>query len=157
MSGKGKSQGKQVVAQNRKARHDYTIEETYEAGIVLQGSEVKSLRNGKANITDNYVGMDGEELMLFNAHIPEYTEANRMNHYPKRPRKLLMHRREINKLIGQIKTKGKTMVALSIYFNQKNFAKVEVALVSGKKQHDKRAAEKEKDWKRDKARLLKGS
>lgn len=145
-----------VVAQNRKARHDYTILETFEAGIVLKGSEVKSLRNGKANIQDTHAMEIGGEIFLLNAYIPEYREANRFNHGARQPRKLLLHRKEIRKLIGKIKVKGNTLVALSIYFNQRNRAKVELALVKGKKEHDKRATIKEREWKRDQGRILKG-
>lgn len=145
-----------VVAQNRRARHDYAILETFEAGIVLAGSEVKSLRTGKANIQDSHAMEVGGEIVLLNAYIPEYTQANRFNHTTRRPRKLLLHASEIRKLIGKVKTKGLTLVALSIYFNEKNRAKVELALVKGKKEHDKRAAIKERDWKREQGRVLKG-
>lgn len=145
-----------IVAQNRKARHDYTILETFEAGIALKGTEVKSLRTGKANIQDTYAIETAGEIFLLNAYIPEYGQGNRFNHETRRPRKLLLHKKEINKLLGRIKTKGLTLVALSIYFNQRNRAKVELALVEGKKQHDKRAAIKERDWKREQSRILKG-
>lgn len=143
-----------IVAQNRKARHDYFIEETLEAGIVLQGSEVKSLREGKANIIDAHALEAGGEMLLLNAYIPEYKGANRFNHEPRRPRKLLLHRKQINKLIGKVKISGMTLVALSIYFNEHNKAKVELALVKGKKAYDKRESEKERDWEREKGRLL---
>lgn len=149
-----KESEKRIVAQNRRARHDYFIEETYEAGIMLQGSEVKSLRDGKANMTDGYAGPSGDELFLFNVHISEYTQANQLNHNPTRPRKLLLHKREVSKLMGQVKTKGKTLIALSLYFDKNNRVKVELALASGKKQHDKREADKNRDWGRDKARLM---
>ena len=145
-----------VVAQNRKARHDYEILETFEAGIMLTGSEVKSLRTGKANIQDTHAMEVGGEIVLLNAYIPEYSKASHFNHESRRPRKLLLHAGEIRKLIGKIKTKGMTLVALSIYFNAKNRAKVELALVKGKKEHDKRAAIKERDWKREQGRVLKG-
>lgn len=145
---------KRVIVQNRRARHEYFIEDTWEAGIVLMGSEVKSLRDNKANIADSYAGPSGEELFLFNAHISEYKQANRMNHHPTRPRKLLLHKREINKLMGQVRTKGKTLVALSLYFDKNNRVKVELALASGKKQHDKRETEKKRDWNREKARMM---
>lgn len=143
-----------VVAQNRKARHDYAIEETFEAGIVLTGTEVKSLRQGRAAITEAYAGERGGELFLLNAHIPEYTAANRFNHEPRRPRKLLLHRREIAKLIAAVQRKGMTVVPLSVYFTATGLAKVELALARGKRTYDKRIAVKERDWKRQKARLL---
>jgi SsrA-binding protein len=146
-----------VVAQNRKARHNYFIEETVEAGIVLTGTEVKSLRNGKSNIVDTYAGESNGELYLFNAYIPEYDFAKAFSHQPRRPRKLLLKKREINKLLGKVKSKGRTMVALSVYFNKKGKAKVEIALVSGKKQHDKRQTEKDRDWGREKSRILKNA
>ncbi len=143
-----------VAAQNRKARHNYAIEETFEAGIVLTGSEVKSLRQGRAAINEAYAGERGGELFLFNAHIPEYTAASRFNHEPRRPRKLLLHRREIAKLIAAVQRKGMTVVPLSVYFNATGRAKVELALARGKRTYDKRVAAKERDWKRQKARLL---
>ncbi len=146
---------RKVIAQNRKARHEYFIEDTYEAGIMLQGSEVKSLRQGKVNIADAYGEPSSDGIYLLNAHIAEYTEANRFNHYPTRPRKLLMHRAELKKLLGKLKVQGYTFVPLSLYFNKKNIAKIEMALVKGKKLYDKRASEKEKDWKRDQQRMMK--
>lgn len=145
-----------VVAQNRRARYEYFINETMEAGLSLTGTEVKSLRTGKANITDAYAGAQGNELFLLNAHIPEYSQGNRFNHEPRRPRKLLLHRRQLNKLIGAIQRKGVTLVPLSVYFNEGGRAKLELAVVTGKKQHDKRAAEKDRDWQREKGRLLRG-
>lgn len=159
MSGKKKAppSEKFIVAQNRKARHNYFIEETYEAGIVLTGTEVKSLRGGKSNIIDSHASESNGELFLFNAYIPEYNFAKEFNHYPRRPRKLLLKKREINKLLGKVKNKGKTLIALSVYFNKKGKAKIELALASGKKQHDKRQAEKDRDWNREKARVLKNS
>lgn len=156
MNAKNDAPYKHVIAQNRKARHDYFIEETFEAGISLKGSEVKSLRSGKANITDAHAGEDKGELLLYNAYIPEYTQANQFNHSTRRPRKLLLHKREINKLMGKVKIKGYTLVALSLYFNAKNICKVELGLVKGKKQHDKRQTEKDRDWDRNKARIMKG-
>ncbi len=143
-----------MVAQNRKARHDYAIEETYEAGIVLTGTEVKSLRQGRAAITEAYAGEREGELFLLNAHIPEYTAASRFNHEPRRPRKLLLHRREIAKLIAAVQRKGMTVVPLSVYFTATGLAKVELALARGKRTYDKRIAVKARDWKRQKARLL---
>lgn len=149
-----------TVAQNRRARFDYEIVEILEAGIMLSGSEVKSLRFGKASITESYAGeMGGEfagELYLFNANIPEYLEANRFNHFPKRPRKLLLHKRQIRKFLGSVHKKGMTLVPLSIYFNERGKAKVEIALGKGKNVVDKRQTIKDRDWSRDKARILKG-
>lgn len=143
-----------VAAQNRKARHNYFIEDTLEAGIMLTGTEVKALRAGKSNITDAFATEQKGELFLVNAHIPEYGQGNRFNHPPRRPRKLLLHRRQINKLLGAIKREGTTIVPLSIYFNARGMAKVELGLATGKKQHDKRATAKARDWQRERARLL---
>ena len=145
---------RRIVADNRAARYHYTIEDTLEAGIALTGTEVKSLRGGKATIGEAYAGPSGNDLMLFNAYIPEYLEANRFNHDTKRPRRLLLHRRQINKLIGATQRQGYTVVPLKIYFNDKGRAKVELGLGKGKQAHDKREAVKERDWKRDQARLL---
>ena len=142
------------VAQNRKAGYNYFIEDTLEAGIMLTGTEVKSLRAGKSNITDAHAGDSGGELYLFNLHIPEYGQGNRFNHEPRRPRKLLLHKREISRLLGAIQRKGVTIVPLQIYFNKRGKAKVELGLATGKKQYDKRATEKERDWNREKQRLL---
>jgi SsrA-binding protein len=146
---------KKIIAQNRKARHDYFIEDSFEAGIMLVGSEVKSLREGNANITDAYADDKNGEIYLLGLHIGEYKGANRFNHQPRRPRKLLMHNSEIKKMFGKLKVKGYTLVPLSIYFNEKNMVKVEMGLARGKKQHDKRATEKERDWQREKARGIK--
>ena len=143
-----------VVADNRKARFNYEITDTVEAGIALTGTEVKSLRGGKATIGEAYAGPSGTDLMLFNAYIPEYLEANRFNHDTKRPRRLLLHRRQINKLIGATQRQGYTVVPLKIYFNDKGRAKVELGLGKGKQAHDKREAVKERDWQRDRARLM---
>ncbi|GJE51081.1 SsrA-binding protein SmpB [Methylobacterium radiotolerans] len=145
---------RRIVADNRAARYHYTIEDTLEAGIALTGTEVKSLRGGKATIGEAYAGPSGNDLMLFNAYIPEYLEANRFNHDTKRPRRLLLHRRQINKLIGATQRQGYTVVPLKIYFNDKGRAKVELGLGKGKQAHDKREAVKERDWQRDRARLL---
>ena len=143
-----------AAAQNRKARHDYFINERVEAGLVLVGTEVKSLREGRGNITESYAGEKGGEIFLFNAYIPEYGPASRFNHEPRRPRKLLLHKREARKLIGAAVRKGVTLVPLSIYFNDRGRAKVELALATGKRQHDKRATIKERDWNRQKQRLM---
>ena len=145
---------RRVVADNRAARFHYTIEDTLEAGIALTGTEVKSLRGGKATIGEAYAGPSGNDLMLFNAYIPEYLEANRFNHEPKRPRRLLLHRRQINKLIGATQRQGYTVVPLKIYFNDKGRAKIELGLGKGKQAHDKREAAKERDWQRDRARIM---
>jgi SsrA-binding protein len=145
---------RKVVADNRKARFNYEIVETYEAGIALTGTEVKSLRVGKATIGDAYAGPSGEEFFLFNAYIPEYLQANRFNHETKRPRRLLMHKRQINKLIGATQREGFTVIPLKIYFNDRGRAKVELGLGRGKKLHDKRETEKERSWNRERSRLL---
>ena len=145
---------RKLVAENRKARFNYEISETFEAGLALQGTEVKSLRQGKANIGDAYAGPSGDELFLFNVYIPEYLEANRFNHEPRRPRKLLLHRREINRLIGATQREGMTIVPLRLYFNPKGIAKVELGLARGKKLHDKRETEKKRDWERERGRLM---
>jgi len=143
-----------VVAVNRRARHDYHVEETLEAGIELLGTEVKSLREGKANIAESYASEEGGEFWLINAHIPEYGPANRFNHNPRRLRKLLLHRREIDKLAASVNRGGMTVVPLKLYFNSGGIAKVELGLAKGKKLHDKRETEKKRDWKREQARLL---
>jgi SsrA-binding protein len=144
-----------VVALNKRARFDYFIENTIEAGIVLYGSEVKSLRAGKGSIAEAYASDEGgDELFLINAFIPEYYEAGRFNHNPRRPRKLLLRRRELNRLLGQIRKKGMTIVPLSLYFNERGLAKLKLGLAAGKKQADKRQTEKERDWQREKGRLL---
>jgi SsrA-binding protein len=144
-----------VVAENRRARFDYAIDEVFEAGIALQGTEVKALRSGQGTIAESYAEVLDEQVWLVNANIPEFSHGNRFNHEPKRPRKLLLSRRQINKLHGAVARQGMTLVPLSIYFNSTGRAKVELALAKGKKDHDKREAIKERDWKRDKQRLLK--
>ncbi len=143
-----------LVAENRKARFNYEIGDTLEAGIALTGSEVKSLRSGRANIANSYATDDGGELYLINAHIAEYTQAGRTNHAPTRPRKLLLHRKEIGKLAGAIQREGMTVVPLKLYFNQRGIAKVLLGLAKGKKLHDKRDTEKRRDWDRQKGRLM---
>ena len=143
-----------VVAQNRKARHNYFIEETFEAGLVLTGTEVKSLRGGRSTIAESYVTANEGEAWLVNATIPEYASGNRFNHEPRRPRKLLMHRNQISKLIGAIQREGRTVVPLQVYFNERGRAKIEIALAKGKQAHDKRQTIKDRDWQRDKARLM---
>lgn len=144
------------VAQNRRARFDYQIEDTLEAGIMLTGSEVKSLRGGRASINESYAGESQGELFLFNVHIPEYKPAARFGHEPKRPRKLLVRRRELNRLLGLVRREGYTLVPLSLYFNPRGIAKLQLGLARGKRQVDKRETEKKRDWQREKARLLRG-
>jgi SsrA-binding protein len=143
-----------TVAENRRARYEYAIDEVFEAGIALTGTEVKSLRFGEGSIAESYAEVKDEQLWLINANIPEFSHGNRFNHEPKRPRKLLMHQREIGRLNGAITRQGMTLVPLSIYFNDRGRAKVELALAKGRKLHDKREHEKEKDWKREQGRLL---
>ena len=143
-----------VVAENRRARYDYAIEDKFEAGIALTGTEVKSLRFGEGSIAESYAQVSDEEVWLINANIPEFSHGNRHNHEPKRPRKLLLHQREISKLHGAVARQGMTLVPLSIYFNGRGRAKVELALARGRKAPDKRAHEKEKDWKREQGRLM---
>lgn len=149
------SQINRTIIQNRKARHDYFIEETYEAGIVLVGTEIKSLREGKGSINDSFASNIGVELFLFHSHIDTYEKANKLfNHEAKRPRKLMLHKSQVNKLLGKIKAKGYTLVPLSLYFNNKNKVKVELALAKGKHTYDKRAAVAAREWKLEKARAL---
>jgi SsrA-binding protein len=143
-----------IAAENRKARFHYAIDETIEAGIALTGSEVKSLRAGKASIAESYAAARDGELWLLNSNITEYKQAGRFNHAPKRPRKLLLHRRQINKLIGAVEREGMTVVPLKMYFNDKGRAKIEIALARGKKLHDKRESEKKRDWARERGQLL---
>jgi SsrA-binding protein len=144
-----------IVAENRKARFNYEIIDTYEAGIVLMGTEVKSLREGKANIAESYASDEGGEIWLINSYLPEYLQANRFNHEPRRRRKLLLSGREIHRLRSAINREGMTLIPLKIYFNDRGRAKLELALAKGKKLHDKRESEKERDWNRQKSRLLK--
>ena len=146
--------GPRIVADNRRARFNYEIVDALEAGIALTGTEVKALRGGKANIGDAYAGPSGEELFLFNAYIPEYLQANRFNHETRRPRRLLLHKRQINKLIGATQREGFTLIPLKIYFNDRGRAKVELGLGRGKKLHDKRETEKRRTWDRERARLM---
>ncbi|WP_066718052.1 SsrA-binding protein SmpB [Sphingomonas pituitosa] len=143
-----------TVAENRRARFDYFIEQTYEAGLVLTGTEVKSLRFGEGSIAEAYAEIKNEAVWLVNANIPEFSHGNRFNHEPKRPRKLLLNERQINKLHGAVAREGMTLVPLSVYFNSKGRAKVELALAKGKKTHDKRETIKERDWKREQSRIL---
>ena len=164
MSGKSKNKKKagtggqdgnyRVISDNRKARYNFEIEDVFEAGLVLQGSEVKSLRNGKANIAESYAAEENGELWLINAYIPEYLQANRFNHQPRRARKLLLKKREIARLIGAVQREGMTIVPLKLYFNARGIAKLSLALARGKKLHDKRQSAKDRDWSRQKARLM---
>ena len=160
MTGKNKKAGKKdpnnkTVAQNRKARFSYFIEEVMEAGVMLTGTEVKSLRTGQASINESYANVSGSEIFLVNAHIPEYTKSNaKWQHEVRRPRKLLLHKNQMDKLIGAVQRKGTTLIPLSIYFNNRGIAKVELGIATGKKQHDKRETEKERDWQREKSRVM---
>jgi SsrA-binding protein len=151
---KGDKTVRKIAADNRKARFNYEIGEVFEAGVALTGSEVKSLRAGKATIAESYADARDGEIWLVNSNIPEYRQANRLNHTPKRPRKLLLHKRQINKLIGAVEREGMTLVPLKVFFNDKGRAKVEIALAKGKKLHDKREADKKRTWNRERARVL---
>jgi SsrA-binding protein len=154
MASKAESRYK-IAAQNRKARFNYEIGETFEAGIALTGSEVKSLRTGKATIAESYADAHDGEIWLVNANIPEYKQSGpHNNHEPKRHRKLLLHKRQVNKLIGSVEREGMTLVPLKLYFNEKGRAKIEIALARGKKLHDKRETAKKRDWARQKSRLM---
>ena len=141
------------VAQNRRARHDYLIEDTIEAGLMLVGTEVKVLRQGLASINEAYATERGGEILLINAHFPTYPSA-RFNHEPRRPRKLLLHRREINKLMGAVKREGVTLIPLAIYFNPRGQAKLELGIAKGRRKADRREVEKARDWQRDRARIM---
>ena len=143
-----------VVAQNRKARHNYFIEETFEAGLVLTGTEVKSLRGGRSTIAESYITALEGEAWLVNATIPEYASGNRFNHEPRRPRKLLLRRREINRLMGAVKRDGMTILALAVYFNARGIAKLEIGLAKHRRKEDRREVEKARDWQRDRSRLM---
>lgn len=145
---------KKIVAQNKRASFEYFIEERLEAGIVLTGSEVKSIRERKVALADSHAAAENGELFLYNCHIAEYEKANRFNHATLRPRKLLLHKRELQKIFGKIKLKGYTLMALSMYFNKKNMIKVELGLAKGKKQHDKRQTIKDQDWQREQGRIM---
>ena len=155
MSAKKKELDRKVVAENRKARFNYEIVDTFEAGLVLTGTEVKSLRSSKANIQESYAAPEQGEIWLINSHIPEYLEANRNNHEPRRRRKLLLNKREMARMAQAVEKQGMTLVPLKLYFNDRGRAKLEVALAKGKKLHDKRDTEKQRDWNREKQRLLK--
>ncbi len=146
---------RRIIAHNKRARFDYFIEETSEAGLALLGSEVKSLRKSKASIDEAYVGEQGGELYLLHSYIGEYTEAHQFNHPTHRARKLLLHRKQINKWMGRVKMKGYTIVPVQLYFNHKNIVKLEIGLAKGKKEHDKRQTIKAREWNREKERALK--
>ncbi|HIJ37803.1 MAG TPA: SsrA-binding protein SmpB [Rhodospirillaceae bacterium] len=143
-----------IAVENRRARHEYAILETIEAGVVLVGTEVKSLRSGRANLAEAYAGQQSGELYLFNAYIPEYQVKTVFTHETRRPRKLLVHRKEMRRLLGAVTREGMTLVPLAIFFNDRGIAKLSLGLAKGRKLHDKRAAEKERDWQREKSRLL---
>ena len=143
-----------LIAENRRGRFDYAIEDTFEAGIVLVGTEVKALRLGRANIAESYATIEGTEAMLINADFPIYAPASQFNHLPTRPRKLLMKRREINRLMGDIQRKGRTLVPLKLYFNEKGFIKLLLGIGMGKSNIDKRETQKKRDWQKQKARIL---
>ncbi|MDP3299376.1 MAG: SsrA-binding protein SmpB [Phenylobacterium sp.] len=142
------------IAENRRARFDYFLDDAMEAGLALTGSEVKSLRAGKANIAESYAAVEGRDIVLNHADIPPYAKASHFNHEPRRPRKLLLHRKQIDRLIGAVQREGRTIVPTKLYWNDKGLAKLEIALAKGKKLHDKRETSAERDWARDKARLL---
>ncbi len=152
--GAKKKDGSRLVAENRRARYDYHIEDTLEAGLVLVGTEVKSLREGRGNIAESYISPEGGEMWLINADIPEYSFGNRFNHDPRRKRKLLLHKREIDRLTQAVQRRGMTIVPLKMYFNEKGRVKLLIGLARGKKLHDKRETERKRDWQRQKARLM---
>ncbi|MBS9476507.1 SsrA-binding protein SmpB [Ancylobacter radicis] len=154
MAEKKKELPRKVVADNRRARFDFEIGEVFEAGIALSGTEVKSLREGRATVAESYVSAKTGEAILYNSFIPEYLQANRFNHEPRRPRKLLLQKRQIARLWQAVEREGMTVVPLKIYFNEQGRAKIEIAVARGRKAHDKREALKEKDWARDKQRLM---
>jgi SsrA-binding protein len=154
MAAKKEKAPSRTAAVNRRARFNYEIGQIYEAGISLTGTEVKSLREGRSSIADAYAGERNGEMWLYNAYIPEYLQANRFNHETRRPRKLLLHKREIGRLVGAVDREGMTVVPLKIYFNDRGRAKVELAVARGKKLHDKRETSKKRDWGREKSRLL---
>ena len=148
----------ETVADNRRARYDYFLEEKFEAGIALTGTEVKSLRLGQCSLNESFAVDKGSEIWLLNAHIPEYMQAgSHLQHVPKRPRKLLLKRREINRLIGAITREGYTLIPVRLYFNARGTAKLEIALAKGKKEYDKRETIKQRDWGREKQRLMRTS
>ncbi len=154
MASKKADPNNKTIAENRRARYNYAVEDTFEAGIILVGTEVKALRLGQANIAESYAAIENEELMLINANIPIYAPASQFNHLPTRPRKLLMKRRELNKLMAETQRKGRTIVPLKMYFNDKGLVKILIGVATGKDNQDKRDTAKKRDWQRDKARLM---
>ena len=154
MAGSKKTSGSNNIAMNRKARFNYAIEEEFEAGLVLTGTEVKSLRAGKANINEAYAAAKDDEIWLFNAHIDEYSGGNRFNHEVRRTRKLLLNKKQIKKLVGRLKVKGVSLVPMSLYFNARGIAKIKLGLGTGKKEYEKRDTIKKRDWQKDKARIM---
>ena len=144
-----------LLAENRRAKVDYFLEDFVEAGIQLLGTEIKALRDGRANIAESYVSPEGRDLVLINADIPPYKQANRFNHEPRRPRRLLLHRKQIDRMIGAVQRDGQTIIPVRLYLNEAGKAKIEIAMAKGKKLHDKRQASADRDWARDKARLMK--
>ena len=155
MAKKKQSNGN-IAGRNRKARHDYFIEENIEAGIMLQGTEIKSIRNGRASIEESYASEEGGELFLVNAYIPEYQAGGRDQHETRRPRKLLLHKKELTKLANAVNREGMTIIPLSLYFNKRGMLKVDLGMAKGKRQHDKRQTDKDRDWKRDQGRIMRG-
>ena len=154
MAKKKKGDSRRIIADNRKARHDFFFEDVVEAGIMLTGTEVKSLREGKANIAESYASDEGGSIWLINANIPQYSAGNRFNHEPRRHRKLLLHQRQIDKMLVAVQRQGMTIVPLKLYFNDRGMVKLEIAIAKGKKVHDKRQTSKDRDWARQKARLM---
>ncbi|MDP7425859.1 MAG: SsrA-binding protein SmpB [Rhodospirillales bacterium] len=153
---KKKKSSENIAARNRKARHDYFIEDNYEAGIALQGTEIKSIRSGRVSIEEAYASEEGGELYLINAYIPEYQAGGRDQHETRRPRKLLLHKKELAKMFNAVNREGMTIVPLSLYFNKRGMLKVDLGMAKGKRQYDKRQSDKARDWKRDKARIMRG-
>ena len=153
---KKKKSSENIAARNRKARHDYFIEDNYEAGIALQGTEIKSIRSGRVSIEEAYASEEGGELYLINAYIPEYQAGGRDQHETRRPRKLLLHKKELAKMFNAVNREGMTIVPLSLYFNKRGMLKVDLGMAKGKRQYDKRQSNKARDWKRDQARIMRG-
>lgn len=154
MAPKSKIVHGKLIAENRRARFDYTIEDTFEAGIMLVGTEVKAMREGRANIAESYATIEGNEAYIINANIPIYAPASQFNHLPTRPRKLLLKRREIGRLMGETQKKGRTIVPLKMYFNERGKAKLLLGVGVGKRDVDKRDTQKKRDWQKQKARLM---
>ena len=151
---KKKKSDDNIAARNRKARHNYFIENNIEAGIMLQGTEIKSIRNGRSSIEESYASEENGELFLINAYIPEYQAGGRDQHETRRPRKLLVHKKELTKMINAVNREGATIIPLSLYFNQRGMLKVDLGLAKGKRQYDKRQTDKERDWKRNQGRIM---